>query len=70
MQFCQGDKVKIVSSVDYPEYRKYIGRTATVYRDYPDGSGSGLVAVRGLESKVKERVLGYVGFAPEDLKKV
>ncbi|MFD8088666.1 hypothetical protein [Streptomyces malaysiensis] len=56
--------------MDYPQYRKYIGRTATVYRDYPDGSGSGLVAVQGLESKVKERVLGYVGFAPEDLKKV
>ncbi|MDX3230591.1 hypothetical protein [Streptomyces sp. ME19-01-6] len=68
MQFRKGDKVKIVSSVDYPEYRKYVGRTAKVYRDGPDSSG--LVAVQGLESKVKERVLGYVGFAPEDLQKV
>lgn len=65
MQFRKGDKVKIVSSVDYPQYRKYIGRTATVYRDGPDGSG--YVAVEGLESRVKEKVLGYAGFAPEDL---
>ncbi|MFD5384295.1 hypothetical protein ACFWMG_04860 [Streptomyces sp. NPDC127074] len=68
MQFRKGDKVKIVSSVDYPQYRKYIGRTATVRHDGPDGSG--LVAVQGLEFKVKERVLGYVGFAPEDLRRV
>ena len=68
VQFKKGQKVKIVSSVDYPEYRKYVGRTATVYRDGPDSSG--LVAVQGLQSKVKERVLGHVGFAPEDLKKV
>ncbi|WP_445520468.1 hypothetical protein [Streptomyces sp. NEAU-174] len=67
-QFRKGQRVQIVSSVDYPEYRKYIGRTATVYTDGPDSSG--LVAVKGLESKVKERVLGYVGFAPEDLKKI
>lgn len=67
-QFRKGQKVKIVSSVDYPEYRKYIGRTATVYTDGPDDSG--YVAVQGLESKLRERVLGYVGFAPEDLKKI
>lgn len=68
MQFRKGDWVKIVSSVDHPECRKYIGRTAKVYCDGPDGSG--YVAVQGLESKFRELVLGYVGFAPEDLKKV
>lgn len=67
MEFRKGDKVTIVSSVD-PEYRKYIGRTATVYRDGPDGSG--YVAVQGLESSLKEKTLGYVGFAPEDLNKI
>lgn len=68
MKFKKGQQVKIVSSVDYPEYRKYIGRTATVYTDGPDGSG--LVAVQGLESKRNEKFFGYVGFAPEDLQKV
>lgn len=68
MKFRKGDKVKIVSSVDYPKYRKYIGRTATVYRDGPDGSG--LVAVQGLESKIREKFHGYIGFPPEDLQKI
>lgn len=67
MQFKKGQRVRIVSSVD-AQYGKFVGRTATVYRDGPDGSG--YVAVQGLESKFRERVLGYVGFAPEDLRKV
>lgn len=68
MQFKKGQRVKIVSSKSYPEYHKYVGRTATVYTDGPDGSG--LVAVQGLESKLNEKFHGYVGFTPADLQKV
>lgn len=66
-QFKRGQRVRIVKSAD-PKYRGYVGRVGTVYTDGPDGSG--YVAVKGLDSKLKEKVHGYIGFAPEDLQKV
>lgn len=68
MQFKKNQKVKIVGSSLDPDYAKYIGCTAKVYCDGPDANG--LVSVKGLDSKFKEKVLGYIAFEPHDLQKV
>lgn len=64
-QFNVGDKVVVVDGgADNPGTE---GRTGTVV---DDGSLSGgLIAVKGIQGRVKEAVLGYRGYYAEQLRK-
>lgn len=66
MQFRKGQKVRVVKSSD-SKYKHVVGKTGVVFYDY-DPAQADLVAVKGLEGKAREAVLGYIGFPPEDLK--
>jgi len=68
MQFKKGDRVQVVSSEGFPEFKKYVGRTGTLKSGSVDNEG--VLAVQGLESKLNERLHGYACFLPSDLQKV
>lgn len=63
MPYRPGDRVTITNP--HPENAKYRGKTGTVL---DDGSKSGgLIAVKGLDGRLKEAVAGYRGFYAEEL---
>jgi hypothetical protein len=58
-----GDRVTITNP--HPENAKYRGKTGILL---DDGSKSGgLMAVKGLDGRVKEAVAGYRGFYADEL---
>jgi ribosomal protein L21E len=64
MTFRTGDRVTITDPA--PERAAYRGKTGTVV---DDGSKSGgLIAVKGLDGRLKEAVAGYHGFYADELK--
>jgi hypothetical protein len=63
MTFRTGDRVTVTNPS--PENAKYRGKTGILL---DDGSKSGgLMAVKGLEGRVKEAVAGYRGFYADEL---
>lgn len=64
MTFHTGDRVTITNP--RPENADYRGKTGTVeIRQESDG----LIAVKGLEGRVREAIVGRRGFYPEELTK-
>lgn len=65
MQFQTGDTVTVTNPS--PENVAYRDRTGTVL---DDGSKSGgLIAVKGLDGRIREAVAGYRGFYADELTK-
>jgi hypothetical protein len=65
MQFQPGDRVTV--SRPNRDNLAHHGKTGTVV---DDGSKSGgLIAVKGIEGRVREAVGGYIGFYAEELTK-
>jgi len=63
MSFKPGDRVTITNP--HPENAAYRGKTGTAL---DDGSKSGgLIAVRGLDGRLREAVAGYRGFYADEL---
>lgn len=59
----KGTRVRIMRETD-----RYEGKTGVVSQDF-DPKYDDLVAVKGLEGRLKEHVMGHVSFAPEDLER-
>jgi hypothetical protein len=65
MQFQPGDTVTVTNPA--PDNAAYRGKTGTVL---DDGSKSGgLIAVKGLDGRIREAVAGYRGFYADELTK-
>jgi hypothetical protein len=65
MSFQSGDRVRVTSPA--PERSAHRGKTGTVL---DDGSRSGgLIAVKGIEGRVREAVGGCIGFYANELTK-
>lgn len=63
MPFKTGDRVTITRPA--PERAAYRGKSGTVI---DDGSKSGgLIAIKGLDGRIREAVAGYVGFYADEL---
>ena len=65
-EFKKGDRVIVIA--EGPENPGTEGRTGTVV---DDGSLSGgLIAVKGIDGRVTEAVMGYRGYTADQLRKV
>lgn len=63
MAYKPGDRVTITNPA--PERADYRGRTGTVI---DDGSKSGgLIGVKGLHGRIREKIAGHVGFYADEL---
>jgi ribosomal protein L21E len=66
MQFKPGDRVTVTNPEPNSERAAYRGKTGTVETV---GGPNELIAVKGLEGRVREAVMGRMGFYPDEITK-